>query len=317
MPNKQQSFFQRLRMPQKELELYYRERRETDFNENKKFKGIALRKKLHYALLTGLAIKHFCSKQKLFIVSDRRKKTDKPIIYASTHIGRNDPEFNCRAIKQPFYFFVGDPRELYRNFDGLLLYINGMICCDLNSKSDRYVAKESCVRLLQQGGNVCIYPEGAWNITENQPVMALFTGTAEAAIRTGAEIIPIAIEQYGKSYYVNIGENINSDKWQLAQKQELTDTLRDALATLKWEIWDTRGVCKRETIPQNYSSVFLKSFEEQMDSGYTMEDVWKTYFHNKYNADAAEVMKCMQNIKPSFANAFLFNKRNAGALFGK
>lgn len=58
-----------------------------------------------------------------------------------------------------------------------------------------------------EGGDLLIYPEGAWNITENQVVMPLYTGTAEMAIRTGAEIIPIAIEQGGKRYYANIGEN--------------------------------------------------------------------------------------------------------------
>jgi hypothetical protein len=30
------------------------------------------------------------------------------------------------------------------------------------------------------------------------------------ALETGADIVPIAIEQYGKEFYVNIGENISS-----------------------------------------------------------------------------------------------------------
>lgn len=44
-----------------------------------------------------------------------------------------------------------------------------------------------------------IFPEGAWNISENLLVMKLYTGAAEMAIRTGADIVPIAIEQFGKS----------------------------------------------------------------------------------------------------------------------
>ena len=233
MTQKHISFLRRLRMPPKELERYYRKRRESDFRENKRFSGIVLRKRLHYILAAGIAAEHFFCGKKLHIISDKRTKTDKPVIYASTHIGWDDAEINLRAIQKPFYFFVGDPRGLYRNLDGLLLYINGAIFCDLDSKTDRYVAKESSIRLLEQGGDLCIYPEGAWNITENQPVMQLFNGTAEMAIRAGAEIVPIAVEQYGKEYYVNLGKNIDSSKWQLEQKQELTDLLRDKLAALK------------------------------------------------------------------------------------
>lgn len=67
--------------------------------------------------------------------------------------------------------------------------------------------------------------------------MPLFAGTAEMAIRTGAEIVPIAFEKFGKNFVVNIGKNITPKNYALSQKQELTVLLRDTLSTLKWEIW--------------------------------------------------------------------------------
>lgn len=82
-----------------------------------------------------------------------------------------------------------------------------------------------------------IYPEDAWNIIENQVVMPLYSGAAEMAIRSGAEIVPIAMEQYDKTYYVNIGKNINLTGYALSQKRQATEELRDVLCTLKWEIW--------------------------------------------------------------------------------
>lgn len=58
-----------------------------------------------------------------------------------------------------------------------------------------------------------IFPEGAWNVTENLPVMPLFAGAAEMGILTGAEIVPIAFEKYGKDFYVNIGKNISPENF--------------------------------------------------------------------------------------------------------
>ena len=77
-----------------------------------------------------------------------------------------------------------------------MAYLLGFIGCDTTEKEDRHIAKELAIRTLKQGGNILIWPEGAWNITENEVVMKLYTGTVEMAIRSGADIIPIAIEQY-------------------------------------------------------------------------------------------------------------------------
>ena len=38
------------------------------------------------------------------------------------------------AIKKHAYVLVGDPRELYCNFNGMLLDLNGGICFDKDNK---------------------------------------------------------------------------------------------------------------------------------------------------------------------------------------
>lgn len=120
MAQRHKSFFHRLCMPQKELERYYRKQRGADFREYKRLRGITLRERLHYILATGIAVEHFFDGKKLHIISDKRTKTDKPIIYTSTHIGWDDAEINLRAIQKLFYFFVGDPREIYHNLECFL-----------------------------------------------------------------------------------------------------------------------------------------------------------------------------------------------------
>lgn len=175
---------------------------------------------------------HILGRQKITILGDRRIPADTPLIFSATHIGWSDIEMILPSIDDHIYLFCGDPKESYKTMDGFLVDINGVIVCHTDSKSDRFIGKETCIRHISEGGNLLIFPEGAWNITENIAVMPLFPGTAEMAIRTGAQIIPVAIERYGKDYTINIGRNICADGFDPDQKYLLTDQLRDAIATL-------------------------------------------------------------------------------------
>lgn len=150
-------------------------------------------------------------------------------------IGYSDIIMAFEAIKSPCWLFLSDPESVYRTFDGWLVETNGVIYMNAYSKTDRKIAKETVIHLLQQNGSLLIFPEGAWNVTDNLPVMKLFRGTVEMALKTGAEIVPIAIEQYRKNFYVNIGKNIKYECFQ-SDAQKLTNALRDILATLKWKI---------------------------------------------------------------------------------
>lgn len=273
------SIMKRMVMPQEQLEQYHRELRKQE--QHLPIKGIKWRQILHGLILFCIKCECLFSGIRVKVIGDERTTTDKPIIYACTHIGRYDVESNFLSLKKHFYIFYGDPREVYRSFDGLLLHLNGVIYADTCSKEDRFLGKESCVKLLKQGGSLLIYPEGAWNITNNQVVMKLFTGSVEMAIRSGAQIVPIAMENRGNTYYVNIGKNIDYSHASLTQKRELTDLLRDIMCTLKWEIWEKEGIQKRTSIPPEYKKIFLEQIMSQTVSGYTVEEIEKTRFHDK------------------------------------
>lgn len=295
-------------MPLPELEAYHRAHRKYKYECNDNIKGIKFRKLIHPIFLLGLAIGRTVSRDRLHVIQDLHKPSKKPVIFACTHIGWKDIEMNFAAVKTHAYLFLGDPRDLYRRTEGVLLGLNGVICIDTDHKEDRFIGKETGVRLLEAGGNLLIYPEGAWNVTENQPVMPMFSGTAEIAIRTGAEIIPVATEQYGKQYYVNIGRNIHTERFDLSQKQELTDALQDVLCTLKWEIWEKFGITSRKDIPNDYSKTFLAGFEAQMDEVYSLEDIYITRYHQKV-VSPEEAFEFMKRIEPNRKNAFLFRNK--------
>ena len=262
-----------------ELKKYYVELRKYEFDNSVPLKGIKLRQKIHKLLLSIIKIDRVLAKEKLIIVDDKREKTDKPIIYACTHIGGNDIQRTFEAIKEHAYLFLGDPEGLYKDISGLLLYLNGVICMETGVKNDRYIAKERAIELLKNGGDLLIYPEGAWNITENLPVMKLYTGTIKMAMETNAEIIPIAIEQYDDTFYVNIGKNIKVNSNGSVKEQNLD--LRDALATLKWEIWEGRGMQPRESINQSFVDSFKQSIVDKCEYGFTIDDVYATMYKDE------------------------------------
>lgn len=60
----------------------------------------------------------------------------------------------------------------------------------------------------------------------------MYTGTVNIAVSAEAYVVSIAIDQYGKDFYVNIERHISYvDK--ADNVKELTEELRSILATLK------------------------------------------------------------------------------------
>lgn len=280
---KRKNIIYRTIMPLDQLIEYYRNERKYIYENNIPVKGIKWRKRIHKIMFAIIKMKRVLLHQKLTILHDEREDTDKPIIYACTHIGRYDIEMALESIQDACFLFLGSPGKLYRSLDGVLVYLFGFIGCDTTEKEDRHIAKELAIRTLKQGGNILIFPEGAWNITENQVVMKLYTGTIEMAIRSGADIVPIAIEQYEKSFYINIGKNISLDKaTNLNEKRRLCDDLRDILCTLKWEIWEQFPIVQRSSLPENMGQIFVGRIMSETANDYTVEEIERDRFHEKY-----------------------------------
>ena len=277
---KRKNIIYRTIMPLDQLIEYYRNERKYIYENNIPVKGIKWRKRIHKIMFAIIKMKRVLLHQKLTILHDEREDTDKPIIYACTHIGRYDIEMALESIQDTCFLFLGSPGKLYRSLDGVLVYLFGFIGCDTTEKEDRHIAKELAIRTLKQGGNILIFPEGAWNITENQVVMKLYTGTIEMAIRSGADIVPIAIEQYEKSFYINIGKNISLDETSdLNKKRKLSDDLRDILCTLKWEIWEQFPITKRSSLPENMGQIFVEKIMSETANDYTIEEIERDRFH--------------------------------------
>lgn len=284
------------KMSLEEVKKYYVELRNFEYDNNIPLKGIALRQKIHKILLHLITIDRLLQKDELVVISDKHVKSNKPIVYACTHIGGDDIQRTFEAIKDHAYLFLGDPEGIYQDFTGVILNLNGAICLETSNKKDRHIAKERSIELLKKGGSLLIYPEGAWNITDNLPVMKLYSGAVKMALETGADIVPIAIEQYENRFFVNIGENIKMEDNIDLSITNLNLKLRDELATLKWEIWEKNGLHKRSSVPENFREQFQQQIIDKCEYGFTVEDVYNTMYKDPNEPSPDEVFSYIKKI---------------------
>lgn len=295
-----------------ELVKYYAELRKYEYSLGKKLEHIEFRKKIHFVVSIILKIDQIISREKIHIIQDLRDYDKKgPTIFACTHAGGNDIQRAFQVIKDPAYLMLGDPGILYKKLIYLGLKLNGVIPLETSDKEDRKIAFNRAIELLENGGNLLIYPEGAWNVSPNLIVMKIFTGTVRLAQQTGAQIIPIAIEQYGNDFYFNIGKNYTITKDSLKSVEELNNELRDKLATLKWDIMKTQPTLKREDIDDDYLNKFQKEIIDRCNYGYgfTLEDAIRESFHDKTVVSEDEVFSFLKKLEIDKNNAFLIKDK--------
>ena len=89
------------------LELYYKLRQEHERRFYSKL-TLSQRKKIHFLILTIYKIKNRLGKFTYEVIKDERIKTDRPIIFALTHVGKFDIELTSEAIKDHYYLLSGD-----------------------------------------------------------------------------------------------------------------------------------------------------------------------------------------------------------------
>lgn len=240
-------------------------------------------------------------------------RTNKPIIFCITHIGKHDIEICAQVLKKHFYLLSGDFENLHGTFDGTFIELNGIVYLNKYISEDRTKSKETCVRILKSGGNIMWFPEGIWNLSPSQPVLHLPFGIIEVAQKANAAIIPIAIEQYGKEFFVNIGEIFDTapycEKYQSDVQQKLAAIadLRDAMATLKWEIWASMKPWNRSDMPAVLFEQFINERLKEWH-GFTYEDVRAREFNPKGDVDDKQAFSHLEHLIPSKENAFLFRK---------
>ena len=148
-------------------------------------------------------------------------------------------------------------------------------------------------KALKQGIPMLIYPEAIWNLTENLPVMKIFPGAMQAAKECKVPIVPIAIEQYGKHFRLNVGEEM---EYASVEESVAVQMLRDTLASLKWEIWESLPQERRSDIPESYYDEFVRERLVEC-AGFTKELVEGRIFRDKVDRELMAIKMDLEKIK--------------------
>lgn len=256
--------------------------------------SLEARRKIHPFLLSVIKLRNRLNGYRQTVIGDNREKTNKSKIFAVTHICKADIEVVSEALKEHYYLLSGDFENLHDTVDGLFLAINGVIYFNERDKEDRHNVKRRMVDVLRRGGNIMYFPEGTWNLSANLPVLPFYRGIIDVALDASAIIIPVAIEQYGKRFIIKIGRNFDTAKFGEESKAEVLSELRNQMAELKWEIWESVPTVTRRSIPGDY----YKKFIDEKIGKWTLEleDFKRGVYKDAKNMSADEVFEPIKRL---------------------
>ena len=299
---------------EKEFLILYKEMREK--NDKRFYSKLSLeqRKKLHKLILLIYKIKNKLGGFSFELIKDERNLTDRPIIFAVTHVGKFDIEVISESIKDHYYLLSGDFEHIQGIIDAPFIALNGVIYFNEKDKEDRKSASNRMINHLKQHGNLMYFPEGTWNLSSNLPVLPCYWGIINVARESDAIIIPVAADQYDKHFKINIGKSFDVLKYDnnLSGKANAIKDLRDEMATLKWEIWETERVSRNEIKSDEWEKYIEDRLKEwpYFNENYIKDLIFKP----KNVVESSEVYDFFEKMIPNEKNAFLYNKRLKGKI---
>lgn len=231
---------------------------------------------------------------------------DHAVIYAANHFSFMDTPIICRTIPKRGYIFSGKQRLGFS--DWLYFVLNGVIFVDRKNKEDMAASKEAVISYLEKNCSIIMFPEGTWNLTDNELMMPMKWGIIDIAKEAHAQIIPVILDYDRKEKTCHIyfadpllyGED--------ADKATEIGRLRDMMSAVRFSYFEQRKASRKEMDieaerkEQRYSIEEYPSIEWQYESSC----IYCPY------PKAEDVFAHLNDLQPTMKNAFLFNKRFSG-----
>ncbi|MGM9589225.1 MAG: lysophospholipid acyltransferase family protein [Faecousia sp.] len=229
---------------------------------------------------------------------------DKPVIYAVNHSCFADTPIMGRIAPQRSYILLGKQRLGFS--DWLYFILNGVVFVDRKDKEDTAASKLAMSTYLRKGRSIVMFPEGTWNLTENQLMLPMKWGVIDVAKETGAQIVPTVLEysRGEKKCFVRFGEPMVVSPED--SKAEAITTLRDTMAAMRWAFWEQNGL---------FSRAELDLDAEQKKLFYAVEEYppidWEYESSCIYHphTEPGEVFAHLDMLIPCRGNTFLLRNR--------
>ena len=188
-----------------------------------------------------------------------------PVIWCVNHGFKDDIAASIHSTRHSYVYFGSLP-HFYNTFDGLALFLNGVILCNRKIRRLKQASYDLAVRSLRKGNDLTILPEGVWNKTPEKLVLDLWPGVYRMAKETGSKVVPVIhyLADPHKKYEGNVIHTVVADPISmegLSEKEGL-ELLRDTMATWYFLMMEKYGQTTRQEL--------LDGFE-------TADDAWESY----------------------------------------
>lgn len=290
-------------MPWKNLGLvkaknYDAERFTTNF-------GIKLRRFIHplVHLIICIAVD-----RPVKIVKYPKLKKGEVYIFAAGHSFPGEIASNLYAIDRNAWVLIGTTDQVDHNPQMYAAWANGLIYVNkLNSKS-RQESKKKITRILAGGSSILMFPEGVLNNSENLLCMPVYPGFYHLSQEMGVKVVPIVshAEHGAKKIMVAAGEPMDFTN---CEKNQAMDDLRDALATLRYELIEQLSRMDRASLSGDIHLQHLQKRRDTYLETKWIEPNWDEeimMYHRKGITYAEDVRAEMDQVR--------ITKENAGIL---
>ena len=241
---------------------------------------------------------------KVIVEQPCRPLPGRPAIHVVNHFSFADTPIMGRITPRRAYILLGKQRLGFS--DWLYFILNGVIFVDRKDKEDMAASKKAMIAYLHKGCSVTMFPEGTWNLTENQLMMPMKWGVIDTAKETGAQIIPTVLEydRDKKKCFVRFAEPMVFAPED--NKAEAIRALRDTMATMRWDFWERNGIYVRAALDLEAEHKKLRySIEEYppIDWAYESSCIYHPHTEPK------DAFAHLDTLIPRRENAFLFRRK--------
>lgn len=236
---------------------------------------------------------------------------DKPYIFTPNHGFADDIEITLATLDRNAYVLMGSIDQVNYNPELYGAYLNGMIVMDIMDKEKRKEAYQKMLRILNSGTSILMYPEGSWNVSENNIVNPLYYGPYHLNQDTGCKVVPVSIHKCSdeKTVYINFDDPID---FKGMDKEEATNLLRDRIATMKYEqIEKYEKPVRRSELGKDPRLDFLNANKDEVtkskwgvgdwEAEYLRKKTYKESFYDEYD-------KILEKVNVNHKNVHIFAK---------
>lgn len=182
-----------------------------------------------------------------------------PVIWAANHGFKDDVAASAAAAARHAFIVFGSLPIFYNTFDGVSLALNGVVLTNRKSRKSSSATVEKAVKVMENGTDILIFPEGIWNKTPDWLMLDLWPGIYRIARESGAKIVPIvhyvedaAYEKSRNRIHTVIDEPFCVEG--MAEEEALRK-LRDILAGWYYLMMERYGRSTREAALSGYGDV--------------------------------------------------------------